>query len=52
MQDLKVDHVANHMGKCQGLVTLIRAVPFHAQRNRVFLPIDLMIKVDDVKKSI
>lgn len=35
-------HVANHLGKAEGIVTMIRAVPHNASRRLVVLPSDLM----------
>ena len=42
---MQADHAASHAGRCDGLVTLVRALPHHAQRSRVLLPIDQMLKV-------
>jgi len=44
IRDVRVDHAASHLGKAQGLVTAIRAVPFHAKKRQVLLPIDVLIK--------
>jgi len=44
VRDVRVDHAASHLGKAQGIVTAIRAVPFHAQKRRVLLPLDILIK--------
>lgn len=35
---------ANHVGIAWALVGLLRAIPFHASRKRIFLPEDLMAK--------
>jgi len=43
------DHAASHIGKAQGLATLIRAVPYHARKDNVYLPTDLMIKVKQLQ---
>lgn len=42
---MNADHVASHVGRCQGLVTLLRATAFHASRNKVYTPVELLIKV-------
>jgi len=42
--NVHADHAASHIGKAHGFVTLVRAVPFHSSRNRVYLPTELMIK--------
>ncbi|CAH1779944.1 unnamed protein product, partial [Owenia fusiformis] len=44
VKDLTADHAASHLGKCQGIVTLLRAVPHHAQRRRTFLPQQTLIQ--------
>ncbi len=35
-------HAANHLGKAEGLVTMLRAVPHNVTRRKVLLPMDLM----------
>ncbi|KAH3846727.1 hypothetical protein DPMN_089030 [Dreissena polymorpha] len=42
--DLNADHAASHLGRCQGLVTHLRGVRYHATRGKVYLPIELIIK--------
>jgi NADH dehydrogenase [ubiquinone] 1 alpha subcomplex assembly factor 6 len=44
VRNVHADHAASHIGKAQGITTLIRAVPYHARRRNVYLPMDLMIK--------
>ena len=44
VRDVRVDHAASHLGKAQGIVTTIRATPFHASKRRVLLPMDVLIK--------
>ena len=46
VRNVHADHAASHIGKAQGFVTLIRAVDYHAHRNSVYLPRDVMIKVN------
>ena len=45
VRSIHADHAASHLGKAVGIITLIRAVPFHANRGHVYLPIDLMMQV-------
>ncbi len=45
VHDATTESVASHLGKAQGIVTMLRAVPYHAQRNQCYLPIDLMMHV-------
>ena len=47
VRNVNADHAASHVGKAQGFVTLIRAVHYHARRNNVYLPRDVMMQVDD-----
>uniref|UniRef100_A0A8C5PGY4 NADH dehydrogenase (ubiquinone) complex I, assembly factor 6 n=1 Tax=Leptobrachium leishanense TaxID=445787 RepID=A0A8C5PGY4_9ANUR len=41
VKDVHADHAASHIGKAQGIVTCLRAVPYHSSRRQVILPIDL-----------
>ncbi|MEE6463516.1 hypothetical protein FKM82_005938 [Ascaphus truei] len=41
VKDVHADHAASHIGKAQGIVTCLRAVPYHSSRRQVFLPIDI-----------
>ncbi|XP_048254967.1 NADH dehydrogenase (ubiquinone) complex I, assembly factor 6-like isoform X2 [Haliotis rufescens] len=44
IKNVHADHAASHIGKTQGLVTLLRSTPYHASRSRVYLPLDLIVK--------
>merc|ERR1712071_751726 len=44
VRNVHADHAASHIGRAQGLVTLLRAVPHNSQNNRVYVPIDLLVK--------
>ncbi|XP_064640795.1 NADH dehydrogenase (ubiquinone) complex I, assembly factor 6-like isoform X2 [Lineus longissimus] len=46
IKNVNADHAASHIGKAQGLVTQLRAVPFNAGRQRVYLPLELMLLHD------
>ncbi|KAL7984170.1 hypothetical protein Chor_002740 [Crotalus horridus] len=41
VRDIHADHAASHIGKAQGIVTCLRATPYHASRRKVFLPMDI-----------
>ncbi|KAM8967886.1 NADH dehydrogenase (ubiquinone) complex I, assembly factor 6 [Pelodytes ibericus] len=43
VKDIHADHAASHIGKAQGIVTCLRAVPYHSSRRQVFLPVDICI---------
>ena len=40
---MEADHAASHLGKAQGIVTVIRGVPYHSRRGVVLLPPDLLL---------
>ncbi|XP_006008824.1 NADH dehydrogenase (ubiquinone) complex I, assembly factor 6 isoform X2 [Latimeria chalumnae] len=41
IKDVHADHIASHIGKAQGIVTCLRAIPYHSSRRRVYLPMDI-----------
>ncbi|XP_053106866.1 NADH dehydrogenase (ubiquinone) complex I, assembly factor 6 isoform X2 [Hemicordylus capensis] len=41
VKDIHADHAASHIGKAQGIVTCLRATPYHASKRKVFLPMDI-----------
>ncbi|XP_025003816.1 NADH dehydrogenase (ubiquinone) complex I, assembly factor 6 isoform X3 [Gallus gallus] len=41
VRDVHADHAASHIGKAQGIVTCLRATPYHCARRKVFLPMDI-----------
>ncbi|XP_075561529.1 NADH dehydrogenase (ubiquinone) complex I, assembly factor 6 isoform X3 [Pelecanus crispus] len=41
VRDIHADHAASHIGKAQGIVTCLRATPYHSTRKKVFLPMDI-----------
>eukprot|EP01134_Creolimax_fragrantissima_P002378 CFRG2378T1 len=43
--DVHADHAASHLGKAEGIVTLLRGVAYHAMRRKVFLPMDQLMAV-------
>lgn len=45
VKDIHADHAASHIGKAQGIVTCLRATPYHGSRRRVFLPMDICMLV-------
>ncbi|XP_072013524.1 NADH dehydrogenase (ubiquinone) complex I, assembly factor 6-like [Amphiura filiformis] len=44
IKDVNADHAASHIGRAQGLTTILRAIPYNAQYKRVNLPLDVMAK--------
>lgn len=45
VREISFDHVASHIGKAIGIMTLIRSIPFHIRSRRVYVPSDLMARV-------
>ncbi|XP_034029804.1 NADH dehydrogenase (ubiquinone) complex I, assembly factor 6 isoform X2 [Thalassophryne amazonica] len=41
VKDVHADHAASHIGKAQGIVTCLRATPYHCSRRKVYVPMDL-----------
>ncbi|KAI9520239.1 NADH dehydrogenase (ubiquinone) complex I, assembly factor 6 [Dissostichus eleginoides] len=39
--NVHADHAASHIGKAQGIVTCLRATPYHSGRRKVYLPMDI-----------
>lgn len=37
-------HAATQLGKCEGLVTLLRATPYNASKRKCYLPTDLLLE--------
>ena len=46
VKDINADHAASHIGKAQGIVTLLRATPYHISKRQMMLPMDVTIKVN------
>lgn len=44
IRTVDADHAASHVGRAQGIVTLLRAIPYNAKRQQVYVPIELLVK--------
>ncbi|KAK2588016.1 hypothetical protein KPH14_004090 [Odynerus spinipes] len=44
IKNMNADHAASHLGKAHGIVTLIRSIPYNAQKRVVVLPQDILMK--------
>ncbi|KAJ3264283.1 NADH dehydrogenase (ubiquinone) complex I, assembly factor 6, partial [Blyttiomyces sp. JEL0837] len=42
IQDHHIDHVASHVGKANGITTLIRGTPIHVRHRKLALPLQVM----------
>lgn len=45
VKNVHADHAASHIGKAQGIVTCLRATPYHSSRRKVYLPMDICMLV-------
>ncbi|XP_069777937.1 NADH dehydrogenase (ubiquinone) complex I, assembly factor 6 isoform X2 [Narcine bancroftii] len=43
VRDIHADHAGSHIGKAQGIVTCLRATPYHSLRQKVYLPLDICL---------
>ncbi|XP_040901331.1 NADH dehydrogenase (ubiquinone) complex I, assembly factor 6 isoform X1 [Toxotes jaculatrix] len=41
LKNVHADHAASHIGKAHGIVTCLRATPYHSSRRKVYLPMDI-----------
>lgn len=44
IKDMNVDHAASHLGKAQGIVTLLRAIPYQKRSQALNIPQEVLIK--------
>lgn len=44
IRKVESDHAASHIGRAQGLVTLLRAIPYNSRRQQVYVPLDLLVQ--------
>ena len=42
---MSADHAASHLGKAEGIVTLLRSIPYYRSRRRVLVPMDILLRV-------
>jgi hypothetical protein len=47
LHEVSFDHIASHVGKAIGIVTLIRSIPFHIRSRRIYVPSDLIGRVSE-----
>ncbi|KAH0564169.1 NADH dehydrogenase (ubiquinone) complex I, assembly factor 6 [Cotesia glomerata] len=52
IKDVNVDHIASHLGKAQGIINLLRSVPYHAQRRNLVLPQDVLMQNNVSSESV
>ncbi|VVC42514.1 Hypothetical protein CINCED_3A013487 [Cinara cedri] len=44
IKDIKVDHAVSHLGKCQGIVNIIRSIPYNTKSGHILIPQDILLK--------
>lgn len=44
VKDVQADHAASHLGRCYGIVSLLRAIPAAASKGNILFPNDLLAK--------
>nr|XP_022343562.1 NADH dehydrogenase (ubiquinone) complex I, assembly factor 6-like [Crassostrea virginica] len=44
VKDVQADHAASHLGRCYGMVSLLRAIPAQLSTGKVLIPHDLLAK--------
>ena len=45
IKDVNADHAASHIGKAQGIVTILRASGYYRSRRQVLIPLDILMRV-------
>ncbi|CAF1634823.1 unnamed protein product, partial [Adineta ricciae] len=43
-RSLNADHIASHLGRSQGLINVVRGVPYNAQKRRCFIPLSYLVE--------
>jgi len=44
IKDMTIDHTVSHLGKCQGIVNIIRGIPYNSKSGRISIPQDILLK--------
>ncbi|XP_052858043.1 NADH dehydrogenase (ubiquinone) complex I, assembly factor 6 homolog [Drosophila gunungcola] len=44
VRDLQADHAASHLGKAQGIATLLRAIPLTGRQQAVCVPLEVLVR--------
>jgi len=44
VKNITVDHAVSHLGKCQGIVNIIRGIPYNTKAGRISIPQDILLK--------
>lgn len=52
IRDINADHAASHIGKAIGIVTLLKAFPYHAKEKQIYIPNQIAAKYKVNSESI
>ena len=47
-KNVTADHAASHVGKAEGMVTILRSCSHTRMRRNVFIPLDIIARVGDL----
>ena len=50
-KDVAADHAASHIGKAEGIVTILRSCSYNRMRRNVFIPLDIITRVGNLYQS-
>lgn len=51
IKDVNGDHAASHIGKAEGIITLIRSTAYYRSRRAVMIPMDIVMRVSGVLET-
>ena len=46
-KNVAADHAASHVGKAEGIVTILRSCSYNRMKRNMFIPLDIMARVGD-----
>eukprot|EP01112_Ceratiomyxa_fruticulosa_P004266 TRINITY_DN1473_c0_g1_i10.p1 TRINITY_DN1473_c0_g1~~TRINITY_DN1473_c0_g1_i10.p1 ORF type:complete len:365 (+),score=73.36 TRINITY_DN1473_c0_g1_i10:381-1475(+) len=52
VKSIQADHAASHIGRALGIMTVLRAIPFHAQNRNILLPLELTTKYNIIPEDL
>lgn len=44
LRSLNTDHIASHLGRAQGLINVVRGIPYNARKRRCFIPLSYLVE--------
>ncbi|CAF1116902.1 unnamed protein product [Rotaria sordida] len=51
-RSLNTDHIASHLGRSQGLINIVRGIPYNAHKRRCFIPLSYLIEYNVSQQDI